>query len=350
MNDEQWSIAHKHVANAQEIVVLIPEMVDGDSLGSALALEEILGDLGKKVSLYSFVDVPEYLRYAQGWSRVAKELPDSFDLSIIVDCSSKPLMERTFDDPALRSQIEKRPCLIFDHHAEVNQADQIANFLPNTVVMNHPEYVSTSELLFAWAQQADYAISAQAADAMLIAILADSLGMTTKATTSHTLRTAASLIDLGAHPNDIENRRREYMRKSPEILAYKGQLLQRVSYHADSQLALVHIPWDEIAQYSSQYNPSVLVLDEMRLVNKVRVAIALKSYKNGRITGKIRTNNDAPVADRIAAHFGGGGHVYAAGFKIHADNFDEIVHELAGAVLNILKEYDEECAKAEAPC
>lgn len=350
MSNERWSAAHAYIAGAKEIVVLLPEMVDGDSLGSALALEEILGDLGKKVSLYSFVDVPEYLHYAEGWSRVSKDLPNSFDLSIIVDCSSRPLMERTFNDPALRSQIEKRPCLIFDHHEEVNEADQIANFLPTAVLMNHPEYVSTSELLFEWAQQANYTISARAADAILIAILADSLGMTTRGTTSHTLRTAAALVDLGAHPNNIENRRREYMRKSPEILAYKGKLLQRVTYHADNQLALVHIPWDEIAQYSSQYNPSVLVLDEMRLVNNVRVAIALKSYKNGRVTGKIRVNNDAAVADRIAAYFGGGGHKYAAGFKIHADNFDEIVHELTGAVLTILKDYDQEKTASGEPC
>jgi len=36
---------------------------DGDSLGSALALEEVLGDAGKEISLYCPVEIPKYLRY-----------------------------------------------------------------------------------------------------------------------------------------------------------------------------------------------------------------------------------------------------------------------------------------------
>ena len=36
---------------AQKIIIIQAENPDGDSLGSALALEEILGDLGNEVSL-----------------------------------------------------------------------------------------------------------------------------------------------------------------------------------------------------------------------------------------------------------------------------------------------------------
>ncbi len=40
------------INDARKIVVIQAENPDGDSLGSSLALEEILGDLGKEVSLY----------------------------------------------------------------------------------------------------------------------------------------------------------------------------------------------------------------------------------------------------------------------------------------------------------
>ena len=39
------------INSAQRIVVIQAENPDGDSLGSALALEEILSDLGKDISL-----------------------------------------------------------------------------------------------------------------------------------------------------------------------------------------------------------------------------------------------------------------------------------------------------------
>lgn len=40
------------VAKAERIIVLQADNPDADSLGSALALESILGDLGKEVTLY----------------------------------------------------------------------------------------------------------------------------------------------------------------------------------------------------------------------------------------------------------------------------------------------------------
>lgn len=342
MNTNLWKQAGDLITASKKVVVIQAENPDGDSLGSAMALEELLGELGKEVVLYSYVDVPKYLRYIRGWDRVTNDFPTDFDLSVFVDCSAAPLLERTFEDPAIVAKLQGKPSIIFDHHGEVNKADILTNLLPSALLICEPTCVATTELLHDWAVSNSFSISPQGAEHMLIAILSDSLGMTTPTTTAHTLLTAAHLIELGAHPNEIENRRREFMKKSPEILQYKGRLLQRVAYYTDGQLAVVHIPWDEIAAYSDQYNPSMLVMDEMRLVEGVRVAVAIKTYPDGKLTAKIRCNSDATIADKIAAHFGGGGHPYAAGFKIHSDSLQEITNELAVAVSSLLREIDEE--------
>ena len=52
------------------VLIVQPENPDGDSVASALALEEILGDTGKKVVIYSYVHIPEYLRYIAGQDRI----------------------------------------------------------------------------------------------------------------------------------------------------------------------------------------------------------------------------------------------------------------------------------------
>src|ERR1039458_5513962 len=70
------------VDTASKIIIIQADNPDADSLGSALALEHILGDLGKEPLLYSAVDMPGYLRYMSGWDRVSKDLPPKFDLSI----------------------------------------------------------------------------------------------------------------------------------------------------------------------------------------------------------------------------------------------------------------------------
>ena len=84
----------KLITDATHIVILQADNPDGDSLASALALEHILGDMGKKVSLYCGVDISSYMHYIPGYDRVSKDLPHDFDLSILVDCSSATLLEQ----------------------------------------------------------------------------------------------------------------------------------------------------------------------------------------------------------------------------------------------------------------
>ncbi|HTJ73337.1 MAG TPA: hypothetical protein VL481_01970, partial [Verrucomicrobiae bacterium] len=132
-----------------------------------------------------------------------------------------------------------------------------------------------------------------------------------------------------------------FMKKSPEILAYKGELIGRIEYFLDGKLALIHIPWEDIQQYSDQYNPSVLVLDEMRLVEGVELGVAIKTYPDGKVTGKLRGN--LPIAEEVAGYFGGGGHKYAAGFRVY-EEYDKIVPELLTATEKALKAYHDTAA------
>ena len=82
------------LAAAKHVVIVQADNPDADSLGSALALEEILGEMGKQTTLYCGVDMPGYLHYLAGWDRVEKDLPKQFDASIIVDASTMTLLEK----------------------------------------------------------------------------------------------------------------------------------------------------------------------------------------------------------------------------------------------------------------
>jgi phosphoesterase RecJ-like protein len=324
--------AKKLVDAASHIVIIQAENPDGDSVSSSVALEEIFGDMGKKVTMYCPVQIGSYLGYIKGWDRVVDELPRDFDLSIIVDTASATLLERALT-PGNLAQLQAHPNIVIDHHTTEGT-------IPfDHVAVTNAKKVATGELIYDMAVANEWPLNKQACENLAISIMADSLGLITENTTADSVRTIAALIDGGASLAEIDNRRREFMKKAPEILAYKGQLLQRVEYHADGQMALVHIPWDEISKYSSKYNPSMLVIDEMRLVEGVKVAICIKTYPDGKITGKIRANSGYKVAETIAKFFGGGGHPYVAGFRTYSDNYEEIKHELIGAVDKVLLEH-----------
>lgn len=320
------------ITQAQKIVVIQAENPDGDSLGSSLALEAILSDLGKEVTMFCAIDIPKYMHYIKGWDRVVKDWPTKQDLAIIVDTSSSLLMQKALEVPGVRHFLETHPVLVIDHHQTV---DGDLPFTSTNVII--PEAIATSEIIYDIAIEAGWSISEDAAESMFTSIQSDSLGLTTPTTSPKAYRTAAELVALGANPHVIETRRREYMKKPADILTYKGKLIERIEYNLDNRLATVHIPWSEIEEYSDRYNPSVLVLDEMRLVEGVEVAVAIKTYPDGKLTGKVRSN--APIAHQIAGFFGGGGHEYSAGFKLF-ENYDTIMLELLKATGKALDDYD----------
>lgn len=323
------------IEKAHNIVILQADNPDGDSLGSALALEQILGDMGKEPYLYCGVDMPAHLRYLPGWDRVSSELPSNFDLSIIVDTSALSLFEQATRSGVMQ-RITTKPSIVLDHH----DVENTLTFA--TVVCNQP-VVSTGEVIYELAQQLDWTLNEEARNAVAISILSDSLGLMTEATSARTIHIVAELVDVGVKLPLIENQRRALNRKSPALTHYKGQLMQRIEYFADNRVSIVSIPWDEIETYSPEYNPSILVMDEMRMTTDTAIAIAFKIYKDGKITGKLRCNYGFPIAADLAEHFGGGGHVYASGFKIQdGRSLDEVKAECIKKSIELLDNLGEQ--------
>jgi len=314
---------------ANKIIVIQAENPDGDSIGSSLALEEILGDLGKDVVLYCPVEVPKYLRYITGWDRIVTDFDFTADLAIIVDTAADVLLGKVLDIPSARRFLEDKPVVVIDHHT----TESTLSFSHTLLTL---EAVSTSHVIYQLATESGWQINPQAAEHMLIALMSDSLGLTTPNVTAETFYVAGKLTELGASNAAIEERRREFMKKSPEILAYKGELIRKIEYLLDNKLALVHVPWDEIEKYSDAYNPGALIGDELRLVKDVALSVVIKTYPDGKVTGRLRGN--LPIAEAVAGYFGGGGHPYAAGFRIY-ESYDTVVSELVVATEKALQDH-----------
>jgi phosphoesterase RecJ-like protein len=322
------------LTSAEVIVIMQADNPDGDSLGSALALEQILGDMGKEPYLYCGVHIPDYLHHLPGWDRVSNELPANFDLAIIVDTSANSLFE-TLNKSSDRSKLNHKPCIVLDHHP-------VEPDIPYATVVLSPRAVATGEVIYELAQQLDWPLQPPAKNMIAVSIMSDSLGLTSEGTSARSIHIIGELVESGVSIAELENERRELMRKDPDIVVYKGELLQRIEYFADGRIAIIHIPWEEIEKYSHAYNPSMLVIDDMRFTTGVDVAIAFKTYKDNKITGKIRCNFGKTIAADLAKHFGGGGHPYASGFKLSdGRSYDEVkkdcVHE-ATVLLDKLSE------------
>ncbi len=322
-----YDVFSNFVKDKGRICVIQAENPDGDSLGSAVALDYILSD--KEISLYCPVDVPKYLRYFTDWSRVTNGFDFKADGYIIVDTAAEVLLSKLMEDAAIKNRLFGAPVLVIDHH---ETADDLS-FPHESIIEVRP---ACAELIYEIAKGQKIEINKEAAEAVFQAILSDTLGLTSSSVTARTFEIAAELTELGAKISELEDRRREFMKKSPRILDYKADLIKRIEYSLDGELATVHIPWDDIREYSDEYNPNVLILEEMRLVEGVKVAVAVKTYPDGKVTGKIRTASEAPIAEKVAGYFGGGGHPQAAGFRTYDTTYEEVVRDLIKIVPELL--------------
>ena len=97
----------------RSFLITAHERLDGDALGSELALYHVLRQMGKEATIYNQDKTPENYRFFPESDRITNELPplESFDTAFILDCSE---LKRVGKEAA---KIAAIPCLInIDHH------------------------------------------------------------------------------------------------------------------------------------------------------------------------------------------------------------------------------------------
>jgi len=321
---ETSSIFTEMLENSKNVVVMQADNPDGDSLASALALESLLEDAGKKVYLYCAIDMPEYLRHLEGWDRVEKEFPSNYDLAIVVDTGVWKLFGN-FEQKYGRFKLPKEKLIVIDEH-------DTEHSLEAALDIHDIKAISSGQIIYELAAESGLVISKLTAEFIASSILSDTLGLTSSNLKDNPrpFTIMADLVNLGVDVSVLQERRLERMKISSDILNYKGELLQRIEYYGDGKIATITIPYDELREHSQELNPTI-VLDEARLVDRVGITIGFKQYVSQgrlvRVTGRIRCNKGFEIADKLASIFeDGGGHSYASGFKIEGDNlnFEEI--------------------------
>ena len=199
------------IKDKKTICVIQAENPDGDSLGSAIALDYLLDNI--EVSMYCPIDIPRYLHYFADWSRVTDEFDYRADGYIIVDTAATVLLSKLLEDTAIRNRLYSAPVFVIDHHETEDDLD-----FPHESIIETKS--ASAELIYEIATEQGIDITKPAAEAIMQAIMSDTLGLTSSSVTARTYEIFADLTRRGAAIAELEEARREYMKKSPRILDY----------------------------------------------------------------------------------------------------------------------------------
>ena len=305
---------------AHKILLIIANNPDADSVGSALALAEIMRDLNKEASLYCQVEIPRYLRFLAGWQQIMKELPVDYDVAIMVDNSVQSLLQNKQSNAVLEF-LQRKPLVILDHHASGSDIEK-------ALIYNQPEMVATGELIYNVAQKLNWPLNQEAATLLAASILSDSLGFSSQSMVqnSRPLKVVAALVDLGVNLALLNDERLKWQQVPVKYIDLKADLLKRIRFQDKNQIAYLVVEHEEIKECGNFFNPTI-VLDEMRFFENVKVSLGFKKYQDqfgnlNRLTLRIRCYDQTSIAQELAETFSGGGHPYAAGVKWEGSQLD----------------------------
>jgi phosphoesterase RecJ-like protein len=291
---------------ADRFILVTHENPDGDALGSLVAMNEILGRLGKDSLMFMAADefpLPYEYRFflLDGLVSVA---PDDIDDRTVVflDCGN---IDR---NPADLLKGDGAHILNIDHHHD--------NTCFGTVDHVVPEASCTAEIVWDLMRGLGVEPSTTIAEALYVGLVTDTGRFMYENTGTRAHAMAAELIEAGVDVHEMYRRLYEGIPYGKLELLARG--LANVERHDGGLLTITRLSAADYAETGGSENFSEGVVDHLRSVEGTAVAALVRDLlgpgQEGRRKVSLRATDERVDVSKIARAQGGGGHRQAAGF------------------------------------
>ena len=298
--------------NAKRIGISGHIRPDGDCVSACLALYQYLSKCMPEAQVKVFLERPaDIFREIKGYELIDSNFPEEepFDVFFALDCGKDRLggAEKYFESAVKKINI--------DHH--------ISNTGCGDVNYIMPQVGSTCELIYDLAEQEKLDIDM--AMALYIGIIHDTGVFQYSNTTPATLEKAARLISFGFDFSKLIEE--TFYQKTYLQSQIMGRALMESIRFLDGKCIVSVISRRTMDFYHVGSADFEGIVSQLRNIKGVDCAIFM--YETGVLEYKVslRSNEKVDVA-KVAAYFGGGGHVRAAGCTMKG-TFHDCVNNLS---------------------
>lgn len=301
--DATLSDLQTRIEAADSILVASHDRPDGDAIGSALGMGLILEKLGKRVAIVNRDPVPESLAFLPGSERIGAPVGSSeADLFLVLDSAGADRLDASVW--AMAAAVSTTVNL--DHH--------ISNTRFGDLVYVDPSSPATGQIVFQLARHAGWPLDTAIGENLLAAISTDTGSFRYPSTTAETMRIAGEILDLGVDAGLLNQRLYEsYPKRRVEALRI---VLDDLRFDFGDRCASVSLPLAVTRQLGLQTGDTEGVIDLIRAIDSVRVAVFFEELESGKIRVSSRAKEARDSVGAICAEFGGGGHTLAAGARL----------------------------------
>ncbi|MDP4626493.1 MAG: bifunctional oligoribonuclease/PAP phosphatase NrnA [Akkermansiaceae bacterium] len=301
---EVYSEIAKVIAAHESFIIMSHVRPDGDAIGSQLALGFSLKAMGKTVYLVNEDGVPESLEFMKG-SEVVTQPPSEpvdADVAIAVDTATKPRL----GENSLVAAGKAKVWINIDHH--------ISNPCYGDVNLIDGTKPATGQILYELIKALEMPIPEETRDAIYVAVSTDTGSFQYGSTTAETYEMGADLIRQGLDVGKINAD--TYDNHPYRRLELMRALLNTLDISADGQLAHWELLHQTQVDLKLQPDDSEGLIDLIRGVRGVRVAVFFEELDGGKIRVSMRSKDKGVNVCEVALQFGGGGHALAAGIRM----------------------------------
>ncbi len=314
------------------VCILFHVRPDGDAVGSAFALRHALTRRGCDAWCVCADEVPDRLHFllslggrAVQESVLPEAMPERFADAPVVTVDTAALPQAG----ALADALLPRCVLMIDHHASgTPYADHCidANAAAAGEVL--------LPLLCAIAD--DGRPDPLTAACLFAAIASDSGCFKFNNTTAATHRAAAELLDCGIASviDPAELLRRLFDEKSAAVLKCEQLALSNLKLFRNGEIVISSLTHAEREENRLRAEDADTMIDAIRVRAGCAIAAVLKQLGD---TPRWRVSLRSTKADvaAVAARFGGGGHIRAAGCTIEAETREDAIARLTAELLSV---------------
>lgn len=299
--------------------IIMHDNPDSDAIGSAIALEDVLKQLQKKVTIITQNKINKTYAVVLGKGRVNKiNVPSNkFDFIFILDCSEQGRINVDYHDLS-------QYCIVIDHHTGFNRYGNIYWC---------EDVVATAMLIYrliSYMIENGFKIkfNEKIATALYMAIRGDTFNFRNPGVDANTHFVVAKLLEQGANVETVN----EIERYQRSLFKLQQDVWNNMIYDSVYRIMYVLITRHQIEDNKSSYREASYIVDVMKLVKDVDVAVLfLSNGKNVYI--KARSNTDVNIA-KVMEEIGGGGHMNAAGAHCYTDSAYSLMNSVVQKIKN----------------
>jgi bifunctional oligoribonuclease and PAP phosphatase NrnA len=286
------------VANADRVLISTHVHPDADAIGSALAIQEMVRSLGGRPHVVLEEGCPPRYRFLDRSETIIDYRtltdPAKYEACIIVDSGGKDRI-----GPVVELLNEATWIANIDHHVSNTRYGNI-----NWIAV---ECAATSELLFELNSALGLTLSKEMANQLYAGVLTDTGRFRYSNTTARTMQIVSELI---AHGADVFHLTDQlfYSISSKDVYSI-GAILSSLELFNGGLISTLFVKHENLLE-----DPDTIV-DLALSVRGVEVAAMFSETHDGKIRISLRAKHFVNVS-AIAAQFGGGGHVSAAGCRM----------------------------------